>query len=66
MNGTQSLTFDEDQLDLVARRYRKGEGVRELAAAFGCSEAAIRNALKLRGVVARRQRHGLHPKRRAG
>jgi hypothetical protein len=40
----------EDQRDEVAKRYRRGETIAALAAAYGVSSAPIRTALRERGV----------------
>lgn len=58
-----SITFTEDELDAIARHYRRGATIAEAAVTFRCSPAAIRNALKLRGVASRRRQHGLHPRK---
>lgn len=50
MKGERSRTFSDGQVDEIARRYRAGESTHELARAFDCSTAPIRNALKMRGV----------------
>jgi hypothetical protein len=50
MKGHNSRSLTGEQIDEVARRYRAGETVDELALAFKVSTAPIRNALRIRAV----------------
>jgi hypothetical protein len=45
-------------MDELARRYRAGEGLDQLAADFGASSLAVRNALHRAGVTLRPQGRG--------
>ena len=53
MNGTTSRTFTGEQIDEIAKKYRAGATVTELAAEYAVSTAPIRNALRMRGLNAR-------------
>jgi len=53
MQGEHSRRLTEAQIDKVAEEYRAGDPVHVIAARFGCSDAVIRNALKLRAVTMR-------------
>lgn len=64
MSAKRSVRFSEDEIDQVARRYKQGETIAQLAEALSCSAVAISNALRMRGVTPRRPQHGMHPQRR--
>lgn len=48
--GTTSRSLNGEQVDEIAKKYRAGATVAELAVEYKVSTAPIRNALKMRGV----------------
>lgn len=59
--GTSSRKFTDEQCDLIARAYREGMTIAELAERHHASKTTIRNVLILRNVSRRVSNSGRTP-----